>query len=417
MSSSTLNIKAMSDLDLWRKRVLVRLDINSPIDLKTRRIKNENRLEASLPTLRYLREREAKTAIIAHQGDSLDYHNLIPLAEHAEKLSAKLGWPVAYIDDPCGPAAREAFLALQPGEMVILGNLRYLAEEISTFENAVKLSPPEMLDTYLIRSLGPLAEAYVNDAFSAAHRNAPSMTAFQEILPSAAGSLFFEEVSALNRVRSGPPRPAVFFLGGAKISDAFGMLGEVLGNGAADAVLTGGVTANVFLMASGVDLGPANDKFIKDLGLEPFVEQAREHLAGHRDNIQLPSDLAFEREGSRWEVPVGAAMPPELYTDLGARTVRAYAEVIAKAGTVFVNGPAGRYESPLSSAGTKAVWEAIAASPAYSVIGGGDTVTAAQTFIDTSSINMVCTAGGALATSSPARPTATGLRPVSATIR
>jgi phosphoglycerate kinase len=397
MSESGLKIRSMADLDLRRKTVLARLDINSPIDGQTKRIKNENRLNMSLPTLKYLREQEAKTVIIAHQGDSLDYHNLIPLSEHAEKLGAKLGWTVKYIDDPCGPAAQAEVKALKPGEMILLGNLRYLAEEISTFENTVKLSPEEMRSTYLVRSLGPLAEAYVNDAFSAAHRAAPSMVAFQEFLPSAAGWLFFREVSALKRVMSNPPRPCVFFLGGAKISDAFGMLGQVLHNGSADAVLTGGVTGNIFLMAAGHDLGQANRRFIADQGLENFIEEARRHLARHADCIHMPVDLAFEKDGARRELKVtDAALPDELYTDLGSATIAAYVETIARAGAVFVNGPAGRYESALSSRGTSLIWEAIADSSAYSVIGGGDTVTAAQTLIDSSRIDMVCTAGGAL---------------------
>ena len=363
MSESDLKINSLADLDLRRKTVLTRLDINSPIDGTTRRIKNENRLNMSLPTLRTLKEAEAKIVVIAHQGDSLDYQNLVPLAEHAEKLTAKLGWEVAHIDDPCGPAAQAAVRALKPGEAVLLGNLRYLAEEISTFENSVKLTPTQMASTYLVRSLAPLAEAYVNDAFSAAHRSSPSMVAFQELLPSAAGHLFFDEVSALDKVMRGPRRPCVFLLGGAKISDAFGMLGEVLSNGSADLVLTGGVTANVFLVAAGRDLGAANAKFLKDLGLEGFIAEARGHLDRHADKIILPEDLAYDSGGSRAEAPVADVMASELYQDLGRRTIDRYKEVIAKAGTVFVNGPSGRYETPAFSLSTRELWSALPTPP------------------------------------------------------
>jgi phosphoglycerate kinase len=396
MTEKALKINSLADIEVGGKTVLTRLDINSPIDSATLRIKNENRLNMSLPTLRTLKEREAKIAIMAHQGDSLDYQNLIPLAEHAEKLTEKLGWKVSYVDDPCGPAAQAAVKALAPGEAVLLGNLRYLAEEISTFENAVKLAPAQMASTWLVRSLAPLAQAYVNDAFSAAHRSSPSMVAFQEILPSAAGHLFFEEVSALDKVMRGPKRPCVFLLGGAKISDAFGMLGEVLANGSADAILTGGVTANVFLVASGVDLGEANAKFLKDFGLEGFIAEARGHLERHGDKIVLPKDLAFEMSGARAEAPVSPAMESRLYQDLGSQTIEAYKAVIASAGTVFVNGPSGRYETPIFSLSTRELWAALAESKAYTVIGGGDTVTAAQSLIDTSRLDMVCTAGGAL---------------------
>src|SRR3954468_11050271 len=166
-------MKALEDFDFKGKTVLLRVDINSPIDPKTKRIVNENRIRESVPTIKKLWDAGAKLAIIAHQGDTLDYQNLMSMAEHAEKLSAHLGRPVAYIDDVCGPAAQEKIKALKPGEAILLGNLRYLCEEISTFENAVKLKADEMLNTYLVRSLAPLVDCYVNDAFAAAHRNAP----------------------------------------------------------------------------------------------------------------------------------------------------------------------------------------------------------------------------------------------------
>ena len=176
---------------------------------------NENRLQKSLPTIQKLLQGGAKLAIIAHQGDTLDYQNLCSMAEHAEKLSGYLGTPVNYIDDVCGPAAQDKVRSLQPGQAVLLGNLRYLSEEISTFENAVKLEPDEMLRTYLVRSLAPLIDIYVNDAFAAAHRNAPSMVAFQVLKPTAAGDLLFDEVAALDKVMKAP-RPSVGIYSGRR---------------------------------------------------------------------------------------------------------------------------------------------------------------------------------------------------------
>ena len=391
----TLNITPMESFDYSNKTVILRLDINSPLDGEGR-IKNDNRLDMSLGTLQSLASQGAKVAIIAHQGDTLDYHNMAPLAEHAEKLTQKLGRPVDYIDDPCGPAAQAAVKNLKPGGIVILGNLRYLSEEMSSFEDVVKLEPKQMLDTYLVRSLAPLADYYVNDAFAAAHRNAPSMVAFQELLPSAAGELFFKEIFALNQVMNKPEKPSVFVLGGAKISDAFGMLEQVLSSGSADAILTGGVTANVFLQASGVELGARNEKFLKDTSLDAFLAPAKKYLTQYPGKIHMPQDLAFESNGQRVEVSVSASMPPELYIDLGQKTVESYSKVLETAGTIFVNGPAGMYEKPGFELGTKSLWEAIAKARGYSVIGGGDTVSVAQTFIDTKKINYVCTAGGAM---------------------
>ena len=184
-----MKIRSMEGFDFKDKKVLLRLDINSPIDRDTRKIVNELRIDMSISTLNYLLESGAKVAIIAHQGDTLDYHNLIPLNEHAQILSRKTGKQISYIDDIAGPYAIETVQALPSGSAVILGNLRYLTEEVSAFENAVKLTPTQMQDTYLVRRLAPIFDAYVNDAFASAHRNSPSMVSFQEILPSFSGNL------------------------------------------------------------------------------------------------------------------------------------------------------------------------------------------------------------------------------------
>jgi phosphoglycerate kinase len=391
-----IGIKSLYDCEVKGKRVLLRLDINSPIDPVTKRIINENRLDKSVPTLRWLLDHGARVAIIAHQGDTLDYQNLIPLSEHAEKLSAKLGTHIAYIDDVCGPAAQARVMELKDGEAVILGNLRYLGEEMSTFENSVKLTAAEMTHTYLVRSLSPLFDLYVNDAFSAAHRNAPSMVAFQQVLPSAAGPLFFGEISALHRIMREPVHPSVFLLGGAKISDAFGMMGQVLGNGSADTILTCGVTGEVFLVASGLALGKNTDAFLASHGLLPFIDQAKELLAKYQEKILMPSDLACIEDGKRKEVPLSALPLDVDFVDIGEETISRYENTIRNCGMVFVNGPAGIYEQALASEGTRRLWKAVEETKGFSVIGGGDSVTAATKFTDLRKIGYVCTAGGAM---------------------
>ena len=396
MAVKTTKIRSMDEFNYKGKTVILRVDVNSPIDPVTKKIVSENRIKKSIPTIKYLLERGAKLAIIAHQGDTLDYQNLIPMAEHAEKLSKYLGEEIKYIDDVCGLSAQEAVKNLKAGEAVLLGNLRYLCEEISTFEDAVKLEPQEMLNTYLIRSLAPLADYYVNDAFAAAHRNAPSMVAFQEVLPTAAGILFMNEISALSKLMESPEKPSIFVLGGLKISDAFGMMKQVLENGSADRILTCGVTGQIMLMAKGYDLGSKNAKFIKDKSLEVFIKPAKEYLENYPDKIIYPVDLAYEKDGVRAEIGIDKLPVEEMYLDIGSETIEIYKKEIAKAGTIFVNGPAGVYENKMFEDGTKGIWNAIADAPGYSVIGGGDTVSAAQKFIDTSKINYVCTAGGAM---------------------
>ena len=390
---SISGIRPLEAFDYYKKTVILRVDINSPIDPVTKKIVNENRINMSIPTIKYLLDNKAKLAIIAHQGDTLDYQNLIPLTEHADKLSGLLGVKVKYIDDVAGPEAQEAVRSLKPGEAVLLGNLRYLCEEISTFEDAVKLKPEEMLNTYLVRNLAPLADYYVNDAFAAAHRNAPSMVAFQELLPTAGGILLMNEIEALTKVME---MPAVFVLGGAKISDAFGMMKQVLQNGTADKILACGITGEVMLLAQGISIGQKKEKFIKDRSLDVFIAPAKEYLREYPGKIVVPVDLAYEKDGQRAEVLVEELPVEEMFMDVGTKTIEVFKHEIESAGTIFVNGPAGAYENKLFEKGTKEIWNAIAGAKGYSVIGGGDTVTAATKFIDTNRINYVCTAGGAM---------------------
>ena len=391
-----LKIKSIIGVDVDGKSVLFRPDINSPIDAD-KKIVNRNRLNKTAPTLKYLLDGGARVAIIAHQGDTLDYQNLIPLAEHAEILSELTGYPVSYIDDVCGDAAVYAVKTLQRGQAVILGNVRYLAEEVSTFEKDVKLTPEQMADTWIVRRLAPLFDLYVNDAFSAAHRSCPSMVAFERLLPSYAGPLFFNEYEALYKVMTEAEKPCVFVLGGAKISDAFGMMKQVLAAGTADKILACGVTGVVMHLARGVKVGKKYEKWLADKDLLAFVEPAKDLLALYGDKFVLPVDLAYEKDGKRAEINVNdLPVDDASFLDVGAKTAELFEREIKNAKTVFANGPAGVYENPLFEFGTEKIWKAMESTSAYTVIGGGDTVTAASKFIDTKKINYVCTAGGAM---------------------
>lgn len=389
-------IRSLDELDFKDRHVLVRLDINSPLEPSSKKIVDTNRIMRSIPTLKYLIAQGARIAIIAHQGDTLDYHNLIPLEEHAQILSQYLEREVRYVDDVCGDHARSCVRSLKSGELVLLGNLRYLCEEVSTFENAVTLTPKEMASTWLVRRLAPLFDLYVNDAFSAAHRNCPSQVAFQRLLPSAAGRIFFDEYTALRTLLNKPRRPSVFLLGGAKISDAFGMLESALECKIADTILTGGVIGHVFLMARGYRLGEKSERWLCDRSLTPYIEVAAHLLEKYGDHIVSPSDLAYEKQGERMEVilddlPVDDA----LFLDVGHRSVEVYRQVIADASSLFINGPVGMYENPLFAFGTKELWKAAGESEGFSVMGGGDSVNAKRHF-NVEGIDRICTAGGAM---------------------
>jgi len=375
-------IRSIDDIEVAGKRVLLRVDINSPMDPATGRI-----AEA---------DRGARLVIIAHQGDTLDYPNLVGISEHAERLADKLGRPVEFIDDVAGPAARNLIESIGDGGILLLDNLRYLTEEVSTFERDVKLTPDEMARTYLVRNLAPLFDFYINDAFAAAHRASPSMIGFQSLLPSAAGRLLEAEVAAITGLTENPRRPLVFLLGGLKVSDGFSMMGRVLADGLADRVLTSGVLGEIFLAAGGVALGDATDRFIAERDLTRYVEVAAELLADYPDRIAVPSDVAVVVGGQRSELQVADLPTDHLITDLGEQTITSYESEVAAAGTVFVNGPAGAYEQEGSDVGTRRMWAAVAATGATSLIGGGDTVASARKFVDTAKIDHVSTGGGAL---------------------
>jgi phosphoglycerate kinase len=388
-------ILTLDDFDFRDKTVILRVDINSPIDPATGGLADDNRLRKSLPTIRELAEAGARTVILAHQGDTEDYHSLVSLAPHAERLAELLGRPVSFVADVCGPAAVERVRALRSGDLLLLENVRYLTEEVSTFVNFVKLTPEEMAQTWLVRSLAPLADLFVCEAIAAAHRSAPSLVGFAEALPAAGGRLFVDELSALTRIKESPAQPCVFLLGGSRIADAFSMMEQVLKEGTAHRVLTSGLTGEVMLLALGHRLGEPSEQLIRDKGLWPFIDKARVLLDAYGERILYPSDLAVD-DGGRVELALDDLPSDRLLVDIGAATVARYIEEIGRAATIFVNGPAGVYEQPVSALGTERLWTAVADAPGYSVIGGGDSVAAAKRCGVRERMGYVCTSGGGM---------------------
>lgn len=389
-------IRDIDEGDFSGKKVLLRVDINSPIDHNTGLIANDNRIQKSVPTISDLTEKGAKLVIIAHQGDTTDYKSLISLEQHAARLADAVGKPIHFIEDVAGPAACEAIEDLDDGEILLLDNIRYLVEEASTFEDVVKQEPADMKSCYMIRRLAPLFDAYVNDAFAAAHRNSPSMVGFQQVLPSYAGRLLMNELSALQAITNSPERPCIYILGGARAGDAFGMIEQVLNDGSADQLLLTGLVGQIFMLADEVNLGESTAGFMTSKGFDQYVAPAREFLANHRDKILYASDVAVEVDGARVNVAITDLTDEMSVMDIGDQTIFDYCEAIAAAKTIFVNGPAGVYEMDIFEKGTKTLWNAVADAEGYSVIGGGDSVTSFVKYTDIAKINYVSTAGGAL---------------------
>jgi phosphoglycerate kinase len=210
------------------------------------------------------------------------------------------------------------------------------------------------------------------------------------------GRLFEEEFSVVSGVMENPKRPCVFVLGGAKIQDAFMMMNAVCERGAADLILTGGLVSNIMFLARGVDIGEPSTEYIHRNSLEEFVPVAKGILEKYPDKIILPSDLAYSENNERRELGVKDLPRDVLLADIGHETVGLYRTIIREAGTVFINGPMGIFENEASEYGTKAVWEATASSRCYSVLGGGDSIAAANKYGVEKGITYICTGGGAL---------------------
>ncbi len=389
-------IATLDDLEVAGRVVLCRVDINAPLDPETGGLRDTTRLEGCAPTIAELADMGARVVLLAHQGGDLEYHNYASTEPHAAVMSRLIGRPVAFIDDVVGPAARERISALSDGEVLLLDNVRFVAEELTLFERKLELTPEQQAQTLVVRKLAPLADLYVCDAFAAAHRSQPSLVGFEQVLPSAMGRLFEREYENLSHLREEPDRPCVFVLGGTKIQEAFPMMAAALRDGVVDTVLAAGLVANVMLAARGVDLGTPSMDFIRASQLERFVAESKAILADHGDKVVLPADLACVKDGVRVEVPVGELPAAELLVDLGHRTVDAFRAAIGAAGTVFVNGPAGVFEKPESEYGTKSIWQAMADAPGFTALGGGDSIAAMNRYDLAGRFSYVCTAGGAM---------------------
>lgn len=389
-------IRTLDELHLSGKTVLCRVDINQPVDRASGTLKSINRIRACVPTVRELSDKGAKVVLMAHQGSDIEYKNYYTTKPHAAVLSELLGREVKWIDDVCGPAAREAIRALKDGEILLLDNVRFVAEEQTLFETKLRLTHEQQARTLLVEKLAPLADCYVCDAFAAAHRDQPSLCGFEQVLPSAMGRLFEQEFCTVSQVMEAPERPCVFVLGGAKISDAFLMMQTVLSRGVADHIVTGGLVGNIFLTALGEQIGQGSLDFILKSNYGEYIDQARELYAQYGDKIVLPKDLSWVENGGRKEALLGSVPADIGAVDIGHETVREYQQLILNAGTVFVNGPMGVFEQPESEYGTRAVWQAIADTKGHSVLGGGDSITATEKFGLTDRMGYICTGGGAL---------------------
>jgi phosphoglycerate kinase len=380
----------LDDIKVNDKVVLVRVDFNSPIDPRTRRILEDTRIRAHAETtIQELSEKGAKTVILAHQGRKGD-PDFISLEQHAGILSKILKKPVEYVNDLYGEKAKKAIKSLKSGEILVLENVRNFTLETKDG------TPEDQAKTDLVKNLAPLADFFVNDAFAAAHRAHVSMVGFTAILPSVAGRIMERELKSLSRVLESPDKPCIFIFGGAKADDSLEISKYVLDKGIATQVLTGGVIGQVFCAAKGYDLGRPNMEFLEKGESMKLVPGIRELMQKYKDSIKTPEDFAVDKNGKRKEITTKELPTTYLIFDIGARTVKSYGKIISKAKSIVISGPMGKYEDNEFNFGTKRVLEQVANSGGFSLAGGGHTIAAIELFKLTDKFSYISTAGGAL---------------------
>jgi phosphoglycerate kinase len=377
-------MRTLADLgELRGRRVLVRVDFNVPLDRSGGgvTVADDTRIRAAIPTLRALLERGAALILVSHLGRPKDRDPGLSLAPVAARLTDLLGATVMVAPRATGPEVRQMAEALREGDVLLLENIRYEPGETKN-------------DPELAASLGDLCEVYVNDAFGAAHRAHASTEGVARLIPDrAAGLLLEREVSVLQELLTSPERPLVAVLGGAKVSDKLGVITAFLER--ADTILIGGAMCFPFLRALGHTIGDS-------LCAEEDVELARRLLEDEslaRATLQLPADLVIAERFSA-DAPAhaldGIEVPDGMMgLDIGPRTAEAYAAEIARAGTVFWNGPMGAFELAPFAAGTRAVAEAVAQAPGVTVVGGGDSAAALVQFGYEERVTHLSTGGGA----------------------
>lgn len=372
-----MNKKTVRDADVEGKRVLVRVDFNVP--LEGGRVTDDTRIRAALPTIRYLLDRDAVVILASHlgrpKGKVDDQYRMAPVAD---RLSELLDRPVVKLNDCVGPEVQEAVRQARPGDVLMLENTRFHAEETDN-------------DAAFARELASLAEVYVNDAFGSAHRAHASTEGVAHHLPAVAGFLMEKELEFLGRALSSPERPFIAILGGAKISDKIGVIENLLDK--VDAILIGGGMANTFLRADGYDVG-------ESLVEEDSVDTARDLIRRGGDRIVLPVDAVvadrFDADAFSQVVAVGSVPPGWRILDIGTRTLELFKEELEGARTVVWNGPMGVFEFPKFAHGTEAVARMLAALPeATTIIGGGDSAAAVERSGLAGEMTHISTGGGA----------------------
>jgi phosphoglycerate kinase len=380
-----LQYLTLDDFDLRDKAVLLRLDINAPLDPSNNQILDDGRIVAAKPTLDALSD--ARVTILSHQSRP-GKGDFTSLQSHAQLLQKTCSQRVTFIDDVMGPAARKAVGEMRKGEVVVLDNVRFCSEEI------LEDKGEKLAKTNLVKRLAPLFDLYVNDAFAASHRSQASLVGFPYVLPSAAGRLMEGELSAIEKLMGNPARPSTYVLGGAKVEDKVPVIENILSTGKADRVLVGGNVAKVFLKASDTELNHGDEVELANVTDE--VLKANRILSKYKKRIVLPTDFGTSANGKRVDTPVRKLTKAGRALDIGSDTIEKFSEIVANSKTIVATGPMGVFEEEGFESGTKAILESMANTNAFTVIGGGHLAGYASILGVSEKLSHVSTAGGAM---------------------
>ncbi|MDO5843570.1 MAG: phosphoglycerate kinase [Methanocorpusculum sp.] len=380
-----MNFGTLQDVNTRGKTVLLRVDFNSPIDPSSNTILDDKRFREHIPTIQALED--ARVVILAHQSRP-GKKDFTTLAAHADKLERLLGMPVTYVDDIFGSCAKKTVRESHPGDVVLLENVRFAAEE------NLSLKSEEGAKTHLVKKLCSMADLFVLDAFGAAHRSQPTITGIPYAMKTVAGLLMEKEVKMLSRVFTSAPKPVTFVLGGTKVDDSMAVAGNVLENGTADKVAIIGVVANVFYLAKGIDIGEPSRNLIHSLGYDGEIEKAKAILAKYSDRIILPGDVAVKENDVRKEYSVDCVPKTCPILDMGSKSIASISNYLKSSGTIVMNGPAGVFEDSDFAAGTFEILRA-AANAEFTVCGGGHTAAVIEQLGLASEYSHLSTGGGA----------------------
>jgi len=383
-----MNKKTIEDVDVSGKRVLVRVDFNVPMD-ENRNITDDRRIVAALPTINYLIGKGAKVILVTHLGRPKGPSDELRLDPVAKRLGELLGKSVKKLDDSIGPEVEAAVNQMQPGDVILLENIRFYKEE-------------EKNDPEFARKLASLAELYVNDAFGTAHRAHASTEGVAHFLPAVAGYLMQKEIDYLSKALENPDRPFVAVLGGVKVSDKITVIENLLTK--VDALLIGGAMTYTFLVAKGHKVG-------NSMVDQPGIELAKNALNKANEigvDLMLPVDTVVVQLPADFDIPSGVPQDvdiklartdqiPDGYRglDIGPETINLYAGKIKSARTVVWNGPMGVFEDPRFANGTLGIAKAMAESQATTIVGGGDSAAAVEQMGLADKMSHVSTGGGA----------------------